>query len=61
MICFSFKIIIRNIIVVTITVVIVMINVISIDITVTVILEKPSGREFQARNSRSMVYPYSSQ
>ena len=31
-----------------------------INITVTVILEKSSGREFHARNSRSMVHPYSS-
>ena len=31
-----------------------------INITVMGVLEKSSGAEFQARNSRGMVYPYSS-
>ena len=39
---------------------IVIIIVILINVTVTVILEKSSGKEFQARNSNGMVYPYSS-
>ena len=38
----------------------IIITIMFINITVMGVLEKLSGREFQARNSSGMVYPYSS-